>query len=194
MNAVIVPSNGVMGFGQLPTLVGKPLGKNQVLVKVAAAAINPSDILFMRGKYAMAPTYPTSPGWEGSGTIVAVGSNPMNQKVLGKRVAFMFQGSNKGMTQGAAMADYCVTSNRNIIPLSDEIDFERASSFFINPLTAIGMVERCVQLKSKATIVTAAASQIGRMIIPLLLDAGITPICTVRKEDQAQICRDLVGA
>jgi NADPH2:quinone reductase len=63
------------------------------------------------------------------------------------------------------MADYMVTSLRYIIPIPDSIDSESASAFFINPLTAIGMVDRVKQLKAKACIVTAAASQIGRMII-----------------------------
>jgi len=55
------------------------------------------------------------------------------------------------------------------------------------------MVERCKELGSKATIVTAAASQIGRMILPLLIMSGITPICTVRKEDQAEMLRAVLG-
>jgi len=56
------------------------------------------------------------------------------------------------------MAEYAVTDNKSIIPLSDDFSFEQAASFFVNPLTAICMVERCVELGSKATIVTAAAS------------------------------------
>ena len=91
------------------------------------------------------------------------------------------------------MADYIVTDNKSIIPLNDEFTFEQASSFFVNPLTAIAMVERCKELGSKATIVTAAASQIGRMILPLLIMNGITPICTVRKDDQAELLKAALG-
>ena len=112
---------------------------------------------------------------------------------MGKRVAFMKQGEMGVMMIGGSMAEFAVTSNRNIIPLSDDFSFEQAASFFVNPLTAIGMVDRCVQLKSKCCIVTAAASQIGRMILPLLIEAGITPIATVRKNDQAQIVKEIVG-
>ena len=93
------------------------------------------------------------------------------------------------MSVGGAMADYVVTTNQSIIPISDDFTFEQASSFFVNPLTAICMVERCKELSSKACIVTAAASQIGRMIVPLLIQSGITPIMTVRKEEQAEILR-----
>ena len=52
-----------------------------------------------------------------------------------------------------------------MIPLPDDVDFDHAASFFVNPLTAIGMVERCKELNAKSCIVTAAASQIGRMLL-----------------------------
>jgi len=62
------------------------------------------------------------------------------------------------MKFGGAMADYIVTDNRSVIPLTDDFSFDQASSFFVNPLTAICMVDRCKQLGAKACIVTAAAS------------------------------------
>ena len=71
MNSVQITANGVYGFGQMP--IQEP-GPNQVQIKVHSAVINPSDILFMRGKYTgIKLDYPYTPGWEGSGTIVAVG-------------------------------------------------------------------------------------------------------------------------
>jgi NADPH2:quinone reductase len=148
----------------------------------------------MRGKYTgIRLKYPFTPGWEGSGTVVAVGPGMLNQFLLNKRVSFMKQGEMGTYKIGGAMADYCVTDNKAVIPLGDDFSFEQASSFFVNPLTAIAMVERCKELGSKATIVTAAASQIGRMILPLLIMSGITPICTVRKEDQAELLRAALG-
>lgn len=65
------------------------------------------------------------------------------------------------------MAEYIVTDVKSIIPIGDDISFEQAASLFVNPLTAIGMVDRAKELGAKAIIVTAAASQIGRMIIKL---------------------------
>ena len=87
------------------------------------------------------------------------------------------------------MAEYIVTDVRSLIPIGDDITFEQASSGFVNPLTALGMVDRLKELGSKATIVTAAASQIGRMIIKLCHKEGIIPICTVRREEQANFLR-----
>ena len=83
------------------------------------------------------------------------------------------------------MADYCVTSANSIIPIPSDakISFDEAATFFVNPLTAYCMVHRVKELKSKCCIVTAAASQIGKMIIKLLIKNDITPICTVRRAE-----------
>lgn len=68
---------------------------------------------------------------------------------------------------GGSMAEYIVTDVKSIIPIGDDITLEQAAGLFVNPLTALGMVDRCKELRAKAIIVTAAASQIGRMIIRL---------------------------
>lgn len=91
------------------------------------------------------------------------------------------------------MAEFVVTDSRSLIPLADEFSFEQSASFFVNPLTAVCMVERCKELGTKACIVTAAASQIGRMLVPILIQNGIIPICTVRRPEQAEILKKIIG-
>ena len=137
----------------------------------------------MRGKYNIKMKYPFTPGWEGSGTVVKAGPGMLSQWMLGKRVAFNKKPEIGSFNYGGSMADYVVTDYRSVMPLSDEVTLEQGASLFINPLTAIGMVDRIKELKSKVTIVTAAASQIGRMIIKLCHQEGILPICTVRREE-----------
>ena len=186
MNSVVITKRGHIAFQQIPMPDVNSLKKNQVLVKVEAAAINHSDILFMRGKYNIKHGLPFTPGWEGSGTIV--GCSPgmdqqMSQNLMGKRVAFQKQGEIIEYKYGGSMADYIVTNTSYIMPIPENIDFDHASSFFINPLTAIGMVSRVKELKAKSCIVTAAASQIGRMIVRLMVKEGITPICIVRRQE-----------
>src|SRR4051812_10526360 len=66
--------------------VPKP-GPGQVLVKVAASPINPSDLAFLGGMYGFKKPLPTVPGFEGSGTVVATGSGTMARFLKGKRVA-----------------------------------------------------------------------------------------------------------
>ena len=87
------------------------------------------------------------------------------------------------------MAEYIVTDAKSIIPVGDDITLEQAAGMFVNPLTALGMVDRCKELGARAVIVTAAASQIGRMIIKLCHQEGLIPICTVRRETQAEFLR-----
>lgn len=122
----------------------------------------------MRGKYNIKLKYPYTPGWEGSGTVVQVGTGFALQALLGKRVAFTKQFETQNYQVGGAFADYAITNLRGVIPLSEDFSFEEAAAFVINPLTAVAMVERCQELGSRACIVTAASSQIARMIIKLL--------------------------
>lgn len=56
------------------------------------------------------------------------------------------------------MAEYAVTDIRSIIPIGDDISLEQAATLFVNPLTALGMVDRLKEIGSNVTIVTAAAS------------------------------------
>ena len=59
---------------------------------------------------------------------------------------------------GGAMAEYIVTDVKCCVPIGDDLSFEEAASHFVNPLTALGMVDRLKQLKVKTVIITAAAS------------------------------------
>jgi NADPH2:quinone reductase len=65
------------------------------------------------------------------------------------------------------MAEYCVTDVRSCIPLNDEISLEQGAALFVNPLTALGMVDKIIELRVKSVIITAAAAQISRMLIKL---------------------------
>ena len=84
--------------------VPKP-GKDEILVKVAASPINPSDLAFLGGNYGFDKPPPVVPGGEGSGTVVAVGPGAMGRYFLGKRVACLSNGQRDGI-----WAEYVVAS------------------------------------------------------------------------------------
>ena len=84
---------------------------------------------------------------------------------------------------GGSMAEYVITDLKKIIELSGDISYEQGACSIVNPLSALGMVERLKELKVKACIITAAASQLGRMCIKLCKKEGIEPICTVRRKE-----------
>jgi NADPH:quinone reductase-like Zn-dependent oxidoreductase len=85
------------------------------LIKVDCAVINPSDVSFMTGKFNVVAgstiVFPFTPGWEGAGTIEAVGEKLAGMNLIGKRVGFLKQGD-PTRSLGGAMAEYCVTSMR----------------------------------------------------------------------------------
>ena len=179
MRSVVLNGPGQIDFAE----VKKPVpAEDQVLIKVDCAVINPSDVLFMTGKTGAKFEAPFTPGWEGAGTIEAAGAKLEGFGLVGKRVGFSHQ-SEAGYTIGGAMAEYCVTDMKKIIPLRDETTHEQGVALFVNPLTALSMIHRCKALGSKCVIITAAASQLGRMLITLAHKEGLTPICTVRRDE-----------
>jgi len=163
MNSVVLTAPGKIGFGQVPK--PKP-GHNQVLIKVDSAALNPSDVGFMKGNRVKLEECPYTPGWEGSGVVEEVGSGLATQWLLGKRVAFCKASEpNDEHKIGGAYAEYAVTYIKQVIPLDDSASLESGATYFVNPLTAVGMLKRAKELKATALILTAGASQLGRMVI-----------------------------
>ena len=63
-------------------------GSGQVLIRVTASPVNPSDLHFLEGQYAFRKSLPTVPGLEGCGRVVAVGDGLLARRLAGKRVAF----------------------------------------------------------------------------------------------------------
>lgn len=93
------------------------------------------------------------------------------------------------MTVGGSMAEYAVTRLEDVIFLPDDATLEQGVALFVNPMTALGMIHRCKQLKAKAVVITAAASQLGRMLIKLCKKEGMHPICVVRRDEQVELLK-----
>lgn len=92
---------------------------NEVLIKVMAAPINPSDIAFMKGFYdeyqLFKIPYPNSPGWEGAGIVVQSGGGPMSWWAMGSRVAFvrkvdMGEDGVEEKNHGGCFQQYCIAN------------------------------------------------------------------------------------
>jgi NADPH:quinone reductase-like Zn-dependent oxidoreductase len=84
-----------------------------------------------------------------------------------------------------------VTSALQCIPLPDDVSFELGSMHCVNPMTAIGLISTAKNYGAKAVIISAAASQLGRMINRYAQGKKITCINLVRKEEQVKILQDL---
>lgn len=161
-------------------------GHGEVLIKMAAAPLNPSDLSFIKGSYGSPNSFPVTPGFEGSGTVVATGGGILSRIRMGKRVAC----SNNPGGDGT-WAEYLVTSAMRCIPLSKKISFEQGSMFLVNPMTAMVLMDIALKEKHKAIVNTAAASALGKMMLVLAKSSNIPIINIVRRQEQEKLLKDL---
>jgi NADPH:quinone reductase-like Zn-dependent oxidoreductase len=155
----------------------------QVLVRVAAAPINPSDQMFLRGLYGVKRALPTVPGFEGSGTVVAAGSLPA-KLLVGRRVGFTPSTGADG-----TWAEYVVVPAMQCLPLLPRISNEQGSMLFVNPFSAWAMMELARRGKHQALVQSAAASALGRMLMKLALKEKLPLVNVVRRAEQEQLLR-----
>jgi NADPH2:quinone reductase len=188
------------------------VGADEVLLRVEAAPINPSDLglLFgaadMRGAQAsvdasgrpvvtarvpegaamraMGPRLNQSMpvGNEGAGTVVEAGSSPAAQALLGKKVAAL---------GGAMYSQWRVMATAQCLALPDGATAAQGASSFVNPLTALGMVETMRREGHKALVHTAAASNLGQMLNRICMKDGVALVNIVRKPEQAQLLKNM---
>jgi NADPH:quinone reductase len=168
-------------------IIDRPLPKldhGQVLVRMAAAPCNPSDLLLLQGKYGTLKTLPTVPGWEGAGTVVASGGGLLTRWLKDKRVACALRKDRDG-----TWAEYFVADAADCIPLNSQVPFEQGAGLIINPMTAIGLLSIAREGGHRAAVHTAAASQLGRMLLSLAVDIKFPLIHVVRRNAQVELLK-----
>ena len=183
-------------------------GPGEVLVRVEAAPINPSDLgLLLAGADVSAaissgpPDRPvvTAPlpdaamramraregiampvGNEGAGTVVAAGSYAAASALLGKTVA---------MAGGAMYAQYRCVDAAFCLELPEGTPAADGASSFVNPLTALGMLETMRLENHTALVHTAAASNLGQMLNRLCIEEQVPLVSIVRRPEQEKLLR-----
>jgi NADPH2:quinone reductase len=153
-------------------------GPGEVLVKMGASPVNPSDLALLAGGY-LERSYPFTPGLEGSGTIVEVGKGIFPRLRLGKRVACSPAHGGNG-----TWAEYMITSVMNTAPLPRRVSMEEGAMMLVNPMTAMAFIHMARQGKHRAMINNASASSLGKMLIRLTKNRDIPLINIVRREEQ----------
>ena len=183
---------------------------DQILIRVEAAPINPSDmgLLFAAADMSRAEAggTPDRPvvtakltpaimsamagrvgqslpaGNEGAGVVVEAGAAPEAQALVGKTVS---------LRGGGMYAQYRLARASEVLPMPEGITPAQAASAYVNPLTVLGMVETMRLEGHTALIHTAAASNLGRMLQRVCVADGIPLVNVVRKPEQEKILRDL---
>jgi len=178
---------------------------NQVLVKMEAAPINPSDLAILagaadlekasysQGKFVARMPEPFNTGSkarhglklpagnEGAGTVVAAGDGDAAKVLMGQRVACV---------PGNAYSQYCLVEAASCLPLGDHTAEDGASAF-VNPMTALGFVENAKMDGQDAILHTVGASNLGQMLTRICQEDGIGLVNIVRKESQAELLKGL---
>lgn len=156
---------------------------HEARVKVLATPIHPSDLLQISGRYGIIPNLPTTPGNEGVGEVVEVGSGVKHLSV-GQKVLLSI-GSGTWRSE-------LTTAAGKLIPLpSQDGDLEQLSMLAINPLTAWMMLKQLNLSADDWVVQSAANSAVGEYLIQMAKNAGIKTINIVRRESLVPRLKEL---
>ena len=205
----LVTSHGTLELSLHDVQVPSPAG-DEVLVRVEASPINPSDLgVLIAGADMSTATVAGTPerpvvtatlreaaleglsarvdkplpvGNEGAGIVVAAGSSPAAQALVGKSV---------GIAGGGMYTQYRAVDAFACLVLPEGTTPKDGASSFVNPLTALGMLETMRREGHSALVHTAAASNLGQMLVKLCIKDGVPLVNIVRKPDQEDLLRSL---
>jgi len=201
----LIKKSGELEISLASVPIAEP-SADQVVVRVEAAPINPSDLGLLVGAADMttakesgtkdAPVITAKVpeaamramaarlgesmpvGNEGAGVVIKTGSSDAAKALMGKTVA---------MIGGAMYAQYRTIKAGDCLVLPEGITPAEGASCFVNPLTSLGMVETMRREGHKALVHTAAASNLGQMLNKICLKDGIDLVNIVRSSQQAEI-------
>ncbi|MFC7515259.1 zinc-binding dehydrogenase [Herbaspirillum sp. GCM10030257] len=205
----LVKQSGELELSLVSVPVPTP-AENEVLVRIEASPINPSDIglLFGAADMSTATVVDTDSGPlvtaripekgmksmaarlgmsmpvgnEGAGTVIGTGTSDAARQLMGKTVAVL---------GGAMYAQYRCVPVDQCLPLPEGTTAAEGASSFVNPLTALGMVETMRMEGHKALVHTAAASNLGQMLNRICLKDGIDLVNIVRSQEQEDLLRKI---
>jgi len=170
-----------LSIENLPTPEPKP---GQVLIKMAAASVNPSDLVFLRDQYGVKKKLPVVPGFEGAGVVVSANAGLYGRWLVGKKVACKAPEDGNG-----TWAEYMTAGARYVIPLKGDVTLEQGASLVVNPLTAWALLTRAKEAGHRAFIQTAASGAVGRMMERLGREWGLVSINLVRRREQVELMK-----
>jgi NADPH:quinone reductase-like Zn-dependent oxidoreductase len=205
----IIKKSGELEISLVSVPTPEP-GPDEVVVRVEASPINPSDLGLLVGAADMSTAKASGTkeapvvtakvpeasmkamagrldeslpvGNEGAGVVVKTGSSDAAKALMGKTVA---------MIGGAMYAQYRCLRVAECLPLPAGTTPAEGASCFVNPLTALGMTETMRRESHKALVHTAAASNLGQMLNKICLKDGIGLVNIVRNAGQAEILRKI---
>lgn len=205
----LVKKSGVLELSLVSVPTPEPAA-DEIVIRVEATPINPSDIALLLGPIDLntakqagsteSPAFTANvleralpalaarldqsmpAGNEGAGTVVKAGSSPAAQALMGKLVA---------AASGSMYSQYKVAKAAEVLVLPGGTTATQAASCFVNPLTALSMVEVMRREGHKALVHTAAASNLGQMLNKICQHDGVSLVNIVRSAEQASILKGI---
>ena len=182
MHAIVLTAAGAP---EVQTDVPVPaVGRDELLIKVQAAPVNPSDVMHLAGLYDN-DSYPAPTGFEGAGVVVAAGEGVIGctygRLMLGQRVAL-------ATPKGGSWAQYATVDALEAFPLPADVGVDEGSAAIVNPMTVVGMLAQAHSDGAAAIVHTAAASQLGQMLQRMSASGriGVPLINVVRRDEQKE--------
>jgi len=202
-------SEGVFEISLVLVEIPRP-GKDEVVVRIEAAPINPSDMFSLFGSADMSTARVSGiaentvliadlpdnllpsvagrqdrtivAGNEGAGIVIDAGSSDAAQALMGRTVA---------MREGAMYSQYRLVKAGRCLVLPEGTTPTEGASCFVNPLAALGMVETMRREGYTALVHTAAASNLGQMLNKLCINENIDLVNIVRKQEQVDLLKGI---
>lgn len=161
-------------------------GSGEVVVEVAAATVNPTDLLMLKGCHAARMENLTSPyiaGMEFSGVVDSVGPN-----VAGLQVGQTVMGLvNPRRPRGGAQAEFVCVPAASVVPMPENVDFAEAAAIPMNGLTALMCLKSLSMPRGAVLLVTGAAGVVGSYVIQLAKRAGLHVVADAKESDRARV-------
>jgi NADPH2:quinone reductase len=172
----INPSDQGLLFGSADLSTAKASGT--ATSPVVTATVPPAALRLLAGR--LDQSMPV--GNEAAGVVVRAGTSPAAQSLMGKTVAIV---------GGAMYTQYRCIKAAQCLVLPPGTTPAEGASWFVNPLTALGMVATMRAEGHKALVHTAAASNLGRMLVKICLKDGVPLVNIVRRADHVALLKSL---
>ncbi|MEU2420541.1 zinc-dependent alcohol dehydrogenase family protein [Streptomyces sp. NPDC007851] len=169
-------------------------GTGQALIRVTAAPVHASDLHVLRGRYGFSPRFPAVGGhMECVGRVEALGPDTGGPGP-GERVAVVAVPAVPGPRVDGTWQEYLVADTRRLLPVPDRLGDSSACQLVVNPLTALLLVTRELDVRPGEWLLqTAAGSTVGRLVIQLARHLGIRTINVVRRRAAVEEIKEFGG-
>lgn len=176
MKAIIVSEFGAPEVMKLADAEKPNPNKDQILVEVIAAGVNPVDTYIRTGTYVQKPSLPYTPGKDAAGVVEKIGE-AVTKFQVGDRVL-------TADSVSGTYAEFCLCEEKHLIRLPDNVSFEQGAGVFVPFATAYrALFQKAKASKGETVLIHGASGGVGTAAVQWAKNAGLTVIGTASSEE-----------